>query len=375
MKSLQKSILFLPFLQIPSGHHQVVDALIDEISEHYPAVTCEKIDILSYSFGKIEKIISKVYLNWIQVFPNLYNLVYRNSVYKHLEDNKRFWLYECLFIYFMRKLLKEKKPDLIICTHALPSYMVNCLKKRKQVQIPVINIYTDYFIHCFWGIENIDFHFVASTPMKNYLNQKGIGNENIFITGIPIHRKIRKQTQTPEQKSIASVLIAGGNLGVGGMEKVIQQILKSEQTQGIRFYVLCGKNRNLYNKLSHLGHPSIIPLPYLECKEKLNALYDHIDAILTKPGGVTISESLFKRKPIFIYDALPGQEEINRCELQDLGVVFVLDKKRALEQFLQMFQNQADMRKYYSQIDAFHSHLSAKKPLDVITDILIRETT
>jgi processive 1,2-diacylglycerol beta-glucosyltransferase len=60
----------------------------------------------------------------------------------------------------------------------------------------------------------------------------------------------------------------------------------------------------------------------------MNDLYDQIDAILTKPGGVTISESLFKRKPIMIYDALPGQEEINLKQLKDLSLVFHLNKQK-----------------------------------------------
>ena len=43
----------------------------------------------------------------------------------------------------------------------------------------------------------------------------------------------------------------------------------------------------------------------------MNELYSMADAIITKPGGVTISEALKKGLPIFIHSALPGQEEIN----------------------------------------------------------------
>lgn len=42
MGNYEKTVLFLPFLQIPSGHHQVANALIDSIERVNPALKCEK---------------------------------------------------------------------------------------------------------------------------------------------------------------------------------------------------------------------------------------------------------------------------------------------------------------------------------------------
>lgn len=373
MKKLTKSILFLPFLQIPSGHHQVANALIDEILRTHPQIRCDKVDILAYSYGKIEHLVSKIYLKWIQAFPGIYNSIYQNSVYKNIEQNKRYRLYEFLFIYFMKRLIQERKPDLIVCTHALPAYMLNYLKEKNELRVPVINVYTDYFIHRFWGVDHIDFHFVPSYQMKNFLNQKGVNDKRIFITGIPIHSKILKQKQqtpAPSTQSVSSVLISGGNLGVGAMDDLIQKIAVVKPPHQIHFYVLCGKNKKLYEKLKRLHKSHIIPFPYIDCREKMNALYEQMDGILTKPGGVTISESLFKRKPIFIYDALPGQEEINLKQLKDLGLVFHLNKGEVHEQLYSIFQNQNELKRYQNQVENFHSHIHSKEPAELIVEIL-----
>ncbi|MBM7587136.1 UDP-N-acetylglucosamine:LPS N-acetylglucosamine transferase [Bacillus pakistanensis] len=373
MKTNTKSILFLPFLQIPSGHHQAAQAIIDDILSIYPQIRCDKVDILSYSYGKIESLVSKVYLKWIHAFPGVYNSIYQNSVYKNIEKEKRYRLYEVLFLYFMKRLIQEKQPDLIVCTHALPAYMLNFLKGNKELKVPVVNVYTDYFIHRFWGIEHIDFHFVPSYQMKTFLNQKGISDERIFITGIPIHSKIKKQEQTPlpSVKPVPSILISGGNLGVGGMEDLIQRIAGNTTQKQMKFYVLCGKNKDFYNKLKgmHLNH--IIPFSYIDCREKMNALYDQIDAIITKPGGVTISESLFKRKPIFIYHTLPGQEEINLQQLKGLGVVFPLNKPDIVEQLFSILQDQQKLQQYQLQVANFHSYIHSKEPSEIIAELLI----
>jgi processive 1,2-diacylglycerol beta-glucosyltransferase len=373
MKKQTKSILFLPFLQIPSGHHQAANALIDGMMQIAPDIKCENVEILSYSYGKIEKIISHIYLKWIHAFPTLYHSIYKNSVYKNIEENKRYRMYEWLFMSFMKKLLEEKQPDLIVCTHALPAYMLNYMKKRNDIKIPVINVYTDYFIHRFWGLDHIDFHFVPSYQMKEYLTRRGISERKIFITGIPIHSKIKKQLQPPEykKKSVISVLIAGGNLGVGGIEELLETLGTVNSPQPIQFYVLCGKNIKLYEKLKRLQNHHVIPYPYISCRKKMNDLYDQIDAILTKPGGVTISESIFKRKPILIYDALPGQEEINLQHLKEAGLVFHLNKGNIYEQILSILQDKDGLNRYQLQVANFHSQIHSKEPSELIAKILM----
>lgn len=372
MNNITKTVLFLPFLQIPSGHHQAANALIDGIQQVCPRVTCVKVDILNYSYGKIESLVSDVYLKWIHAFPQLYNFIYQNSVCKNVDKSKRYRLYECLFLNFMKRLLEEKKPDLIVCTHALPAYMLNCLKKNKLLKVPVINVYTDYFIHRFWGIEYIDFHFVSSHIMKKFLLEKGIQDERIFITGIPIHAKIEKSNQARITKAGGhfAVLISGGNLGVGELSKMIRKIAHIKSDSPITYYVLCGKNQKLYNELKDMGNKSIIPLPYIDCREEMNRLYDEIDAILTKPGGVTISESLFKRKPIFIFHALPGQEQINLQQLLDLKLVFQLSDENMHEEVLSYLQNDREQEKYLQHVSEFHAYIDPKEPAEIIENIL-----
>lgn len=372
MKKLSKSVLFLPFLQISSGHHQAANALIDGIQSIHPHIRCDKVDILSYSYGSAELVISKIYLKWIRIFPSFYNAIYQTSVYKNINQNKRYWLYEILFIPFMKKLIKEKQPDLIVCTHSLPAYMLNYLKGNADVSIPVINVYTDYFIHRFWGIEHIDYHFVPSHQMKKFLNEKGISDERIFITGIPIHSKIKKQRIKPATRtqSIPSVLISAGSLGVGGIADLIQKIVEVKPEHRIQYFVLCGKNIKLYKKLARMQKNHIIPLPYISCREKMDELYEITDAILTKPGGVTISECIFKRKPIFIYDALPGQEEINLKKLKDSGLVFHLDKQEIQGQLHSILQNLDELETYQNQVAKFHSYINKKEPSEIIAEII-----
>lgn len=74
--------------------------------------------------------------------------------------------------------------------------------------------------------------------------------------------------------------------------------------------VLCGNNKRLFTEIISWEIKNIYPLSYISYKREMALLYDKVDAIVTKPGGVTISEALWKRIPIFVYSALPGKNNL-----------------------------------------------------------------
>ncbi|MDX8046162.1 UDP-glucuronosyltransferase [Gracilibacillus sp. S3-1-1] len=364
-----KKVLVLPFLTIPSGHHHVADAMIDQLQLSDPTIQCEKEEIFSYSYGKIEKIVSNIYLQWIHLFPQVYNWLYQISVYKKVEKPKKFRIYQLLFLTHMKKLIKEKRPDCIICTHALPSFMLNVLKEQGEVQIPVVNVYTDFFIHRFWGVNQIDLHFVSSIEMKELLLKRGIAAEKLRFTGIPVHRQITlNQSAINGGNDSLSIMVTGGNLGVGSLDKLISNLQPAGQ---ITYYVLCGKNKQLLQQLKRRNNSHIIPLDYIASRKEMNDLYDAMDGILTKPGGVTISECITKRKPTFIYDALPGQEVINLEQLQQLGVVINLKSCKDVEQqVLQFFHHNEKLNNTFSKLDNYHKQLTNETISDILKTIM-----
>src|SRR5699024_8897545 len=311
----QHNLLFLPFMQIASGHHEVADTLMYECDHHKSRLKCNKVDILSYSYGWVEKLVSSVYLSWISNFPSSYHLLYDITSYRNRSERKRNFFYAKLFIPCFKKLIHEMNPNLIICTHALPSSIASQLKQKNRLNQIIINVYTDFFINRVWGLEGIDYHFAPTIHVKEYLLEEGISESRIFVTGIPVHPIFRIDNGGRHAHK-QSVLITGGNLGLGGIEKIL-----SNTDGDIHFYILCGKNERLYQRLNHYEHSHITPLPYIKSKGKMNELYNKVDAVLTKPGGVTISECLMKKKTIFVYNPLPGQEKFNVKQLLKLGVI------------------------------------------------------
>lgn len=356
-----KKALFLPFLTMQTGHHQVADALMACIEKHIENVEVKKIDLLHYANPTIEKIISQSYLKWISYAPGIFNHVYSKLYDQPVDVQPNFKVYELLLKY-LQEMLKEEQPDVIFCTHSVPSYLLNVLKKKKACDIPVVNVYTDFFVSKLWGKELIDYHFLPMEEMKETLSSYNIDHSRMLVTGIPIHEELMRTSSLFNKGK--NVLIAGGNCGIIDNHLLSGQL---KRQKNFHFYILCGNNKKLYHKIQHWQLPNVTPLRYISSRVEMNALYDQMDAIVTKPGGVTVSEALRKKLPIFVHSILPGQEERNFTYLMNRGLAFSLKNQESLqEQLEQILLNEQAMQQYKQSVNLYHEELAIKTADDFI---------
>ncbi|GKV69264.1 putative glycosyltransferase YkoN [Sporosarcina sp. NCCP-2716] len=367
-------ILFFPHLQMQSGHHQAAEALMDLIRERYPDSNVKKIDLLSETNQLLEKVIQTGYLQWIKLAPRLYSRAYKRLYFcKEPLDGQYIW-HQSLFLHKLKQLLKEEQPDLIFCTHSLPSCMLSKLKMAGNCDVPVVNVYTDFFVHDYWGHRGIDAHFLPTAEAKEQMQDDPHVPGRLIVTGIPVHRAIRRPQQGKARSGSADkpvVLLAGGNSGLGCPSRMFQEL---EGAEDMQFVVLCGHNKRLYRKIQSWNLPHIQALPYIDSREEMNALYDRADALVTKPGGITVSEGLRKRLPMFIHSALPGQEEMNLETLVPKGLITVLEKGRPLgDQLRTALSDRVRMQRWRRAMDTYAGELAVQSDdqlLAVVEDLL-----
>ena len=360
-------------MQIASGHQHVANTLMQHIKKNSTCKQCRKVEILSYSYGKIEHVVSSTYLSWIQRLPSLYQWIYHHAAYKQSSGKKRHYLYESMFLYYLEEIIRNTKANVLFCTHALPSNLACILKQKGHIKAKIVNVYTDYFVNKLWGIQGVDYHFAPSTRVKQFLLSKGVKEEKIFMTGIPIdpeflYERNRTLFNRNKRKKV-NILVSGGNLGVGAIRKLFTLL---RETKDVHYHILCGKNEQLYNQLLNESKEYITPYPYITSKKEMNKIYDQMDGILTKPGGVTVSESLIKQKPIFVYEPLPGQETYNAEELKKLKLVMEVDLHNGglEEQILTFYQNDQMRESHFNHLEQYNKELEIKNMDKIVQEIL-----
>ncbi|RFU69151.1 hypothetical protein D0469_10385 [Peribacillus saganii] len=325
-------VLVCSLFQFPNGHLKVAEAIQESISKEYVNAEIKIVDFLGYCNWNLEKFVSALYLTCINKSPSVYRSLYKNIMYS--EDSSKLQMqFPFISLYFeqkMKQLISKEEPTLIVCSHSFPSKMIGKLKEKGIISdVPAVNVYTDFFINDIWAKHPIQYHLVPHNKAKETLITKhGIKEENVFVTGIPISDSFN-QTISKKDKRTKHVLVAGGNNGLFKSSELVKML---ESNPEITFTVLCGKNRELYDRLSSLNLPHIQPRGYIDSSAELNDLYGEVDAILTKPGGVTISEALQKKVPIIIHNSLPGQEEVNLKFLQEQGIVRASSSNQLIEE-------------------------------------------
>ncbi|PWA09774.1 galactosyldiacylglycerol synthase [Pueribacillus theae] len=355
-----KKILFFPLLRMPSGHHQVADTVAGYLKKRDSNLLCKKIDLLSAWNPLVESVVTKTYLEWIRHFPKTYAWAYKQMAHTS-KSGRSYKYYEFVFLKKMKKIISEENPDLIFCTHGFPSYFLSRLKMQNECQVPVINVYTDFFINDVWGREGIDYHFVPTQAVKKDLMIKNKILENqIFVTGIPIGEQFERKLKLIKMNVKWNVLVSGGSIGLGG---IIDLLPRHNNNKGVKYFVLCGKNKSLYQKIAKLHCEHIHPLPYISSRERMNELYSKADAVITKPGGVTVSEALHKGLPVFIHSALPGQEEINLKLLKERKLVYELNDRQLLEdQMIGFFKDKSLTDQFNESLKTYLNELQAGDP-------------
>lgn len=324
-------ILILPFMHMQSGHHQVADALAAHIQQQDPTMEVEKLDIFSTTFPQIEKLVCKSYLTWIQKSPKTYSAFYKKQFNSKKYSFKLFAPWEKLMEETLERIILEKKPEAIICTHSFPSHAAGRLKEKGLIDVPVMNAYTDFFVGGVWAKEGIDLHIVPSKTVGQFLHREyDVEEQRILVSGIPVHPAMTT-TLKNETNNKWELLIAGGNSGLGNLAAIAKQ---SEAFEQLHVTILCGNNRSLYEEITQMNLRNVTALSYIDSREQMNALYERADALISKPGGVTISEAFVKHVPVFVSSVLPGQEQLNMDYLVQKGLVFPLEEGDMLTQVM-----------------------------------------
>ena len=310
----------------------IQECLLNEYSHHH----IELIDCMKYVNKTVEKLTTVAYRETAKKAPWVWGRIYNDSQkgpLAHLSTRSN----KIMAIKLLR-LLREKKPDLIISTHPFSSQMCSYLKRKGKITAKIATIMTDFAPHDQWlvGSDFTDYFFVANDKMKDYLISKKIHKQSIFVTGIPLSKRFlqnfdRKKildTYQLEEHKKNILFFGGGEFGLGKSRtiEILDRIMQTSKE--LQIIAISGKNEKMKIKFEELvqkNHASD-RVRVLSFTNQVPELMKIADLVVTKPGGMTTSESLACGLPMLIINPIPGQEEENAEFLENKGVGIWLKK-------------------------------------------------
>jgi processive 1,2-diacylglycerol beta-glucosyltransferase len=221
------------------------------------------------------------------------------------------------------EFIKSEKPDVVVSTHFVPSEIVSGLKDSGEFKGKLVNVVTDFISHSFWMARSSDYFIGAIQRTKNDLLSRGVAEDKIKIFGIPCDPifSISKGKEMLIKKlgiepGLFNVLIMSGGFGTGPMKEIISEIngMAPEIRDKMQLIAICGKNEALFQELGKISASLKVKVKPFGYMNNVDEFMEVSDIIVTKPGGLTISEALSKTLPMIIVQPILGQETRN-CKI------------------------------------------------------------
>lgn len=308
------------------GHHSTGQAVIAELEER--GFECVMLDTFEYVNARLAESISGGYLFSTKYFPETYGRAY-GTLDKREERYDRHSLVSILakvVSHRLKDFFEDYTPDIVIGTHSYACLLMTYMREKNIISCPTFGIVTDFTVHPFWESTALDYYVTPDALLNRQMGKKGIPEEKILPFGIPIKKKFANRMAQGDARKIlgipegTTILVMMGSMGYGNMMEHIKLI---DTIQGnFQILCVCGNNKKAKKEIdAYISEKTIYSYGFVD---NIDTMMDASDCIITKPGGLTVSELLAKGLPAVILDPIPGQEERNMHFLVNNGAAVMV---------------------------------------------------
>jgi processive 1,2-diacylglycerol beta-glucosyltransferase len=309
-----------------AGHVRAAQSIEAAATNRRPPVRVTHLDLLALVPREFRTLYAEQYIKLVEKLPQLWSYLYARSD-RPSRDTLIGRLKRAAEKLNTRKLdaeIARLAPDAILCTHFLPAELLSRQKAKGRPLPPLWVQVTDFDVHALWVHPHVDHYCVGSEEVAFRLADRGVARERIHVTGIPVMPQfaapLDRATCAHElgiEPGKFTVLMMAGGAGVGSLDELAARLLRLPGD--LQIVALAGRNAELLDRLRALAatHPGRLhPLGFTTTVERVMAASD---LVVTKPGGLSVSECLARRKPMLLVSPIPGQEERNADYLLEAG--------------------------------------------------------
>lgn len=308
------------------GHKKAALAILEAFKKKAPHDEVEAIDALEYA-GKFYNFVYKdFYIFFMTKAKWLWGALYYLSNIPWVDAVTRGMrnAVDLSSLGGLVPMLHDKCADAIVATHFILPSVAGELKKDEWFRSKMYTVMTDYGPHSYWLSRDVDRFFLGSDSALEEMAKRGIPRDKMIVTGIPTEGVFSGEFDTAAVRarysldpSRKTIFLLSGGFGVGPMEKMLLALNKCAAP--IQVIAVCGHNKKAYEDIEKLKPGLKYPVVLLGFTDKVAELMSVSDLMVTKAGGISVTEAMNARLPMILFASIPGQETWNEKMLLSAG--------------------------------------------------------
>ena len=222
------------------------------------------------------------------------------------------------------RTIKAFRPDIVICTHFLPTRLTSLLLNRGLLRAPLNVVTTDYDFQGLWLSSPFTQFFVAREETRAHMTDIGVPPDRVSVSGIPVKTELGEPVDRAEilrgyglDPEIPTLLISAGAAGGTYTQSIVQQTLRMQRK--FQAIVVCGRNDELKRDIDLLVRGRGEHYQVLGFTKDMANLMRAATLFVGKPGGLSSSECMAAGLPMILIKPIPGQEVRNSDFLLEEG--------------------------------------------------------
>ncbi len=225
----------------------------------------------------------------------------------------------------LARLLHDYQPHVVVSTYLMYGDTFHALRETAGYRVPYVTVVTEFgeTAHRLWFCAYDDRVMVANDAVAAKAQRLGVDPARIMQTGVPVDPRFAQPPHDVAQLRVQLgwapdqpvILLMGGGGGVGLIAETAFAI--DEAALPARLVIVAGHNPRLEQRLrSYLWRGATTVYGF--CRNVPDLMHA-ASVVLTKAGGLSISEALAASRPIILHSAIWGQETGNVSYLVEHG--------------------------------------------------------
>ena len=216
----------------------------------------------------------------------------------------------------MRDILRRIQPDAIVLTYQIYQAPLVALFTIQRKIIPTLTTVTDLGnVHGAWFNNRIDQYIVGGSKGSDQAVAAGIKASRVHITGIPVNPELAKAgIVSPSEMRVElgwqpdrTTFLVVGSRRVENLPEIVHVLNHSGFP--IQLALVAGGDDELHHKFKAMQWH--IPVAIYGYVNNLPQMMHAADAVISKAGGLIVTEALACGLPLLLVNVIPGQETGN----------------------------------------------------------------